>query len=298
MSSGNFKNPLTLIEQSFYNRTNVLISFYDNKEVAMNLSQSRKAGLNLGAAANGALNQRGKAFGLMILGALLAFEVFNFSTTEFALNDVLGSLTFMGVRWATILSIAFCGIDFAGIARIFTPEQGRDEPVEVWYLFGAWILAAAMNATLTWWGVSVAITTHVSQGSAVIGSDTMRTVVPVFVAVMVWVIRILIIGTFSVAGERLFTQDANRPRRTQQQQRQATPQRPMRQNPVSNKPYTPISRPVITTAANLKTPSKPPQRPQNNYNNNANAGYQPQEPVYTNLTMGANQNTERKKFIV
>jgi phage FluMu gp28-like protein len=45
--------------------------------------------------------------------------------------------------------LTFCGIDFAGIARLFTPEQGRDEPAEVWYLFGAWILAAAMNATLT-----------------------------------------------------------------------------------------------------------------------------------------------------
>ena len=77
---------------------------------------------------------------MMIIGALLAFEIFNFSTTQFALRDVLGDLTFAGMRWATILAIAFCGIDFAGIARIFTPEQGADEPKEVWYLFGAWFL--------------------------------------------------------------------------------------------------------------------------------------------------------------
>ena len=81
--------------------------------------------------------QRGFLFGLLIVGALLAFELFNFSTTDFALTDLLGDLKFMGVAWATILSIAFCGIDFAGIARLFTPEQGRDEPAEVWYLFGA-----------------------------------------------------------------------------------------------------------------------------------------------------------------
>ena len=68
----------------------------------------------------------GAAWGIMILGALLAFEVFNFTTTEFALKDVLGDLTFGGLRWATILAIAFCGIDFAGIARIFTSEQGAD----------------------------------------------------------------------------------------------------------------------------------------------------------------------------
>src|SRR3972149_10933358 len=116
---------------------------------------------------------RGAAWGVMILGALLAFEVFNFSTTQFALHDMLGDLTFAGLRWATILAIAFCGIDFAGIARIFTPEQGRDEPTEVYYLFGAWFLAAAMNAALTWWGVSVAILNHSAAGSSLIGQQTM-----------------------------------------------------------------------------------------------------------------------------
>ena len=149
---------------------------------------------------------RGAAWGLMIVGALLAFEVFNFSTTEFALQDVLGNLAFVGLPWATVLAIAFCTIDFAGIARIFTPQQGRDEPAEVWYLFGAWLLAACFNATLTWWGVSVAIATHANSGSAqVFGGDTLTRVVPVFVAVMVWLIRVLIIGTFSVAGDRLFS---------------------------------------------------------------------------------------------
>ncbi len=149
---------------------------------------------------------RGTAWGLMILGALLAFEIFNFSTTQFALRDVLGDLTFGGFRWATILAIAFCGIDFAGIARLFTPQQGRDEPTEIWYLFGAWLLAAGFNAALTWWGVSVAIVDHRSAAAgAVISNQTLMNVVPVFVAVMVWVIRVLIIGTFSVAGDRLFS---------------------------------------------------------------------------------------------
>ena len=84
--------------------------------------------------------QRGAAWGMMIIAALLAFEIFNFSSTDFALRDVLGELRFLGIRWATILAIAFCGIDFACVARLFTPEQGDDEPAEVWYLFGAWLL--------------------------------------------------------------------------------------------------------------------------------------------------------------
>ncbi len=150
--------------------------------------------------------QRGLLFGLLIIAALLAFEIFNFSTTQFALGDLLGELNFAGFRWSSILAIAFCGIDFAGIARIFTPEQGADEPTEVWYLFGAWLLAAAMNAMLTWWGVSIAILNHETLGNAVIARQTLLKVVPVFVAIMVWLIRVLIIGTFSVAGDRLFSQ--------------------------------------------------------------------------------------------
>ena len=184
----------------------------------------------------GAYANRSRFFGSLLIVALLAFEVFNFSTTEFALKDVLGDLSFAGVRWATILSIAFCGIDFAGIARLFTPEQGANEPAEVWYLFGAWVLAAAMNATLTWWGVAVAISQHTPAGSAIIGQETMAQIVPVFVAIMVWVIRILIIGTFSIAGERMFAPTSDAPAPTSYQ-----PARPGG-NPVNS--AHPIERPA------------------------------------------------------
>ena len=148
--------------------------------------------------------QRGLFFGVLIVTALVAFEIFNYSTTDFALQDLLGNLKFAGVGWSTILAVAFCGIDFAGIARLFTPEEGSKEPNEVWYLFGAWMLAATMNAMLTWWGVSIAILNHQTLGSAVVARMTLLRVVPV----MVWLIRVLIIGTFSVAGDRLFSLSA------------------------------------------------------------------------------------------
>src|SRR5512137_301771 len=132
----------------------------------------------IGSMLKGITLRRGMAWGLIIIGALLAFEAFNYTTTQFALADVLGNLKFAGLPWATILALAFCGIDFAGIARLFTPEQGRDEPAEVWYLFGAWLLAAAMNAILTWWGVSVAIANHSSlAGDVVLANATLTKVV-------------------------------------------------------------------------------------------------------------------------
>jgi hypothetical protein len=159
----------------------------------------------------GTASRRGAIFGAILLSALLAFEVFNFSTTDFALTDLLGNIKFAGIPWATILAFAFCGMDFAGIARIFTPQRGRDEPTEVWYLFGAWLIAAVFNAALTWWGVSVAILGHTSQGSALIGETMLTKAVPIFVAIMVWLIRVLIIGTFSIAGENLFTMAEDQP---------------------------------------------------------------------------------------
>lgn len=175
---------------------------------------------------------RGTLFGGILLGALLAFEVFNYSTTDFALTDLLGQdLKFAGMRWATILSVAFCGIDFAGIARLFTPERGRDEPAEVWYLFSAWLLAAVMNASLTWWGISIAVMDHTAQGSSLVSRATLTNAVPVFVAVMVWLIRVLIIGTFSLAGENIFSVDVCPPARSYSQPRRAPSTRPSYASP-------------------------------------------------------------------
>jgi hypothetical protein len=174
--------------------------------------------------------------------------------------DVLGDLTFAGFRWATILAVAFCGIDFAGIARIFTPEQGSEEPKEVYYLFGAWLLAATFNALLTWWGVSVATVNHTSQsGGLVISNETMTKVVPIFVAAMILFIRVLIIGTFSLAGDRLFTTaEQNATGRNLPQPAQQQTYRPA--NPQANlRPASSLNRPVQTTQN--QTAYRPAQKP-------------------------------------
>jgi hypothetical protein len=156
--------------------------------------------------------------------ALGGFEIFNYSTTQVALNDLLGPISFAGMQWATILAIAFCGIDFAGIARLFTGDS-IEAANEVRYLFGAWLLAATMNAILTWWGVSMALQGHQIQSASIIDKKLMMAV-PIFVAVMVWVTRVLLIGSFSMAGRKTQSRDHgshyNRP---------ITNNRPMQQIP-------------------------------------------------------------------
>jgi hypothetical protein len=143
---------------------------------------------------------RASMFVLVMIGALVAFESFNYGTTEFALRDLLGELQFAGMRWSTILALAFCGMDFAGIARLFSPQPEDGRPIEVWYLLGAWLLAATMNAVLTWWAVSLALIGHSGLGNEILGRDALLSSVPLFVAVLVWLIRILMIGTFTMTG--------------------------------------------------------------------------------------------------
>ena len=234
---------------------------------------------------NGNRLSRGLVWGMLILSALVAFEIFNYSTTEFAMTDLLGDLKFLGLRWATILAIAFCGIDFAGIARLFTPEKGADEPNEVWYLFGAWLLAATMNATLTWWGVSIAIINHSTLGNAVIPRERLLEIVPVFVAVIVWLIRVLIIGTFSVAGDRIFSQDDSPTAKKGLQvsfssgssRSMASRQKP-RTTPAYSRPRPSTSRPV----------SQPSFRP--------SQSRQRQEPTYHPISMQAKPKPSRGDF--
>ena len=146
-------------------------------------------------------NNRFSVTTIILVVGLVAFEMFNYSTTDFALSDLLGDLRFVGIKWSTILAVAFCGIDFAGIARLFMPEEQQEAQREVWFLFAAWLLAATMNAILTWWGVSMSLVSHSVQSTAIVDAATIQQIVPVFVAIMVWLTRILLIGSFSFSNK-------------------------------------------------------------------------------------------------
>ena len=145
-------------------------------------------------------HERDLVFAAIMVGALIAFELFNFGTTEFALSDLLGDLSLGVIRWATILALAFTAMDFAGLSWLFTPK--KRVRMEIWYLVGAWLLAATMNAILTWWSVSLALLNHPALGNEVIARESLLSGAPVFVAALVWLLRVLLIGTFTLAGHR------------------------------------------------------------------------------------------------
>lgn len=145
---------------------------------------------------------RRTAIAVILLVALFAFELFNFDTTRYALSNLLGHVSFLGMRWAAILAIAFCAIDFAGLVRMFTPEADGEQPKEVWYLMGAWLLGATMNAIMTWWAVSLTLLNH-EFGNEVLSRGQLLQIVPIFVATLVWLTRILFIGALTATGNHL-----------------------------------------------------------------------------------------------
>lgn len=147
---------------------------------------------------------------LILLVGLIAFEMFNYSTTDYALKDLLGDLKFLGFYWSTILAVAFCLIDFAGISKLFNPGNSVHDLKEDWFLFGAWFLAATMNAILTWWGVSMSIVNHSVMSSTIIDPVTINLVVPLFVAIVVWITRILLIGSLTLSEGKSNTRNRSR----------------------------------------------------------------------------------------
>jgi len=175
-------------------------------------------------------------YGMIIILAMFAFEAFNYGTTNYALKDLLGDLRFAGIPWATLMALAFCGLDFAGIARLITTNGREENPKASWYLFGAWLIAGTFNAILTWWGVSIAISSHTTVSAALASTQSLTTIVPVMVAVMVWIIRILIIGSLSSALDKLQNTNTRRPQPAARSTNNSTPQRfnPNQERPAAN----------------------------------------------------------------
>lgn len=203
--------------------------------------------------------RRGITWFLIMLGALVAFELFNFSTTEYALASLFGPHDALGLAsWATVLSIAFCGIDFAGLSRLFTPAADwRREPREIWFLTLAWLLGAGMNAVMTWWAVATALTENPALGNELVSRQQIMQYVPLFVALLVWMTRIMLIGSLATLGDRLFQRANQRttlpgnPQHTPRSEPRSTPVR--KTQPLFDQRRQP--RPVTAQASNSRASS-------------------------------------------
>jgi len=144
-------------------------------------------------------------FFLMLAIAMVGFELFNYDTTRYALEHFMPGHDIFGMTWPSLLAISACLVDFAGIASIIAPERGPEEPVYVWGVFVAWVLAAILNAALTWWGTLLAMLARPDLGNEVVSRTMLLQAVPLGVALLVLLIRVSLIGTIMAAGDKFLS---------------------------------------------------------------------------------------------
>ena len=121
----------------------------------------------------------------------------------------------------------------------------------------------------------------------------MTKVVPIFIAAMVWLVRLLIIGTFSLAGDRLFTTaQANSYQNTYSQPRPQPQQqpRPVYQNQNQQRPQynQPTNQPVLRPASQINRPANVNAAPASQANfrpapkpvSSTQTSFIPPEPTY------------------
>ena len=136
-----------------------------------------------------------------LIGGLILFEIFNFDTSRFALDSILGSQKFARISWSSILAIAFCGIDSLSLVNMFGPEENVD--AKDWLLLGAWLIGAALNACLTWWSVSIIMLEN-TVGNEVLSKEELIFYAPIVVAALVLLTRIALIGSLVFASNGAF----------------------------------------------------------------------------------------------
>ena len=94
---------------------------------------------------------RGSFFVGMLFFALACFMLFNYLSTYETLKHILGG-GLLVFAFAFALSI----VDFAGLARIFTPEtQAKDESKLIYILGAVWLLACIFDVFMTTYWVSL-----------------------------------------------------------------------------------------------------------------------------------------------
>ncbi|OGG01493.1 hypothetical protein A2Z33_00415 [Candidatus Gottesmanbacteria bacterium RBG_16_52_11] len=156
------------------------------------------------------MNTRGFWLGLLINFCTLAFALFVFIVSSFALNNLMGEMEFAGIFMANIFAIALALLDYAGISRLYVPDDGdpRSKRYAIYLLIG-WLVCALVVWVLTWWSVLV-ILLDKTDFAPFIKNPEINLVAfrlaPITIAEVVFLTRILLYAAVSRSGARLFTQ--------------------------------------------------------------------------------------------
>lgn len=136
----------------------------------------------------------------LLLGGLALLIIFNFSTTYETLNQLFG-----GGMAILVFSISFSLVDFAGIARVLTPDEDiRDEPPFIWLLFGVWLIAALIDIITTWWWATLRMQAYGGLNHLPTDMAWMASLLPWGIAISEFCIRVPLVILIGQYGERWF----------------------------------------------------------------------------------------------
>jgi len=201
-------------------------------------------------------------FGLITVLGLLAFELFNYATTQEALSTILGALSFFGFPVYYLIAIAFAAIDLGGLSSTFTEEDWSNETWWVWVSTVGWEIASVVNAALTYMSVTIAMAVApVSQLATVMPKvQEIYTYIPAALAFVVWLVRIMLIGSIVAS-----TNGGQKPKKQRPiQQVAAAPTRAQAQRPMQPAP---VRSPVTITQIPVGAPRQSNREPSSGPNN-------------------------------
>jgi hypothetical protein len=143
---------------------------------------------------------RGSFFIGMLFFSLLCFMLFNYMSTLQTLQHILGK-EWLVYAFAFALSV----VDFAGLARIFTPETSAKDESKLVYILGAvWILACLFDVIMTAYWVSLRMVENPSSVEAqnLMGASMYKTI-PWIIAFGELAMRVSLVLMVGMFGDQL-----------------------------------------------------------------------------------------------
>lgn len=133
----------------------------------------------------------------LIFICLVVFEIFSYGSSYEAL------MTMFGIHeWAALLAFCFSAVDFAGLAKLYSPDlRNLRDPQAL--LFAAWLLSAFADTGLTYVVVSnqlLSNTTNIMVTSGTVPIAVWAKWIPALFSVLVWLIQVLLVARLSVSS--------------------------------------------------------------------------------------------------
>lgn len=144
---------------------------------------------------------RARTYNHMVFWVLMLFEAFAIS------SDYEGLMRLWGhPLWSRLLAFSLAAIDFAGFAKLYSPEL-RAMKEAFWTLAAAWVITLFGDTFLTVMAVAPEMQASAAHNalvqSGVISLHTYTVVLPIGFAIFTCVLQMLLVAklTFSIKGE-------------------------------------------------------------------------------------------------